>query len=275
MSDDQLGELRNDLAAHLSVEEDLNNLNDARLPGTCEWVLSKRGFLDWRDSNSISPPILWLAGKPASGKSTLAGYIVEHLRDLTDNCSYFFFKHSDKSKQRLAACLRSIAFQMARGSAQIRQKILQLRKDGVQLDSDNPRAIWRSVFLSGIFQVTFPRHYWVIDGLDECLDIESFFEPMLGKLSSEIPLCILITSRETAELKSHFLELGRDRVTTEAIVIGDTQLDIRLLVETKAKALPVRDSNQRASLITKILEKSMGSFLWTSLVLKELIGTYS
>ncbi|KAI3342513.1 NACHT and WD domain protein [Ustulina deusta] len=275
LSDDHLGELRNDLAAHLSVEEDLNNLNDARLPGTCEWVLSKRSFLDWRDSNSISPPILWLAGKPASGKSTLAGYIVEHLRDLTDNCSYFFFKHSDKSKQRLGACLRSIAFQMARGSTQIRQKILQLRKNGVQLDSDNPRAIWRSVFLSGIFQVTFPRHYWVIDGLDECLDIESFFEPMLGKLSSEIPLCILITSRETAELKSHFLELGRDRVTTEAIVIGDTQLDIRLLVETKAKALPVRDSNQRASLITKILEKSMGSFLWTSLVLKELIATYS
>ncbi|KAI0431150.1 NACHT and WD domain protein [Xylaria sp. FL1042] len=275
LPDEHLAELCNDLAAEISVEEDLNSLNDGRLVGTCEWVLGKKSFLDWRDSSSLSPSIFWLAGKPASGKSILAGYVVEYLRGLNANCSYFFFKHSDKSKQRLAVCLRSIAFQMARRNSQIRRKILQLRDDGLQLDSDNPRTIWRSLFVSGIFQVAFPRNYWIIDGLDECADIENFFEPILGKLSSEIPLRILITSRETVEIRNSFLELGRDRVTTEAIGIGDTQSDIRLLVETKVEALPLRDPNQRASLITKILEKSMGSFLWTTLVLKELISTHS
>ncbi|KAI0536122.1 NACHT and WD domain protein [Xylaria digitata] len=274
-SDEQLVELQNDLTIETSVEEDLNNLSDTRLPGTCQWILGKRSFLDWRDSNPLSPPILWFTGKPASGKSILAGHIVEYLQGINVDCSYFFFKHSDKSKQRLATCLRSIAFQMARGSAQIRRKFLQLRKDGVQLDSDNPRAIWRSLFVSGIFQITFPRHFWVIDGLDECSDIESFFEPMIGKLNAEIPLRILITSRDTAELKNHFFELGRGRVTTEAIMTDDTCSDIKLLVEIKAQAFPVRDDSQRASLINKILEKSMGSFLWTSLVLKELTSSYS
>ncbi|KAI0813427.1 NACHT and WD domain protein [Xylaria sp. FL0064] len=274
-SDEHLAELRNDLAAELSMEEDLNSLSDGRLVGTCEWILGKKSFLDWKDSNPLSPAVLWLAGKPASGKSTLAGYVVEHLRGLNVNCSCFFFKHSDRLKQRLAVCLRSIAFQMARENSQIRRRLLQIRDEGLRLDSDNPRTIWRSLFLSGIFQVAFPRHYWVIDGLDECADIESFFEPILGKLNSEIPLRVLITSRETADIRSRFSELGRDRVTTETIGIGDTLLDIRLLVETKAETLPLRGPNQRASLITKILEKSMGSFLWTSLVLKELISTHS
>ncbi|KAI8952576.1 NACHT and WD domain protein [Xylaria longipes] len=272
---EQVAKLQHYLAVKPSAEDDLNNLNDTRLSGTCEWILGKKKFLDWIDSNSLSPSILWLTGKPASGKSTLTSYIVEYLRSIDVGCCYFFFKHSDKSTQRLAACLRSLAFQMTKGSTQIRQKLLQLEKEGFQLDTDNSRAIWRSLFASAILKVEFPRHYWVIDGLDECSDAEHFFEPMLSKLNREIPLRILITSRETAELKNHFFELGPDRVATEAIVISDTQPDIRLLVETKAQALPVRDDIHRASLVNKILDKSMGSFLWTSLVLKELAASYS
>ncbi|KAI1749523.1 WD40 repeat-like protein [Xylaria castorea] len=272
---EQVAELQSYLAVKNSVEDDLNSLNDTRLSGTCEWVLGKKRFIDWIDSNSFSPPILWLTGKPASGKSTLTSYIVEYLRSIDVSCCYFFFKHSDKSTQRLAACLRSLAFQMTKENTQVRQKLLQLEKEGVQLDFDNPRAIWRSLFVSGIFEVTFPRQFWIIDGLDECSDTEHFFEPMLGKLSRETPVRILITSRETAELKNHFFELGPDRVATEAIVMSDTQLDIRLLVETKAQTLPVRDDRHRASLVNKILEKSMGSFLWTSLVLRELAASYS
>ncbi|KAJ2994689.1 hypothetical protein NUW58_g1486 [Xylaria curta] len=274
LSHQQLAELKSNLAVRYSVEEDLDSLNDSRLPGTCEWVLGKKKFLDWRDSNA-SAPIIWLAGKPASGKSTLASYVVKYLRSLDFCCCYFFFKHSDRSKQRLASCLRSIAFQLAERSTQIRQKLLQLSKEGVQLDSDNPRTIWRSLFVSGIFKVTSLRQYWIIDGLDECSDIADFFEPMLSKLSNGEQLRILITSRETADLRNRFLQLGDGRVATEAIEIDDTRLDIRLLVEAKARALPVGDDGQRASLVNRILEKSMGSFLWTSLVLKELAASYS
>ncbi|KAI0864304.1 NACHT and WD domain protein [Xylaria cubensis] len=275
LSHAQVTKLQSYLAVKFSVEDDLNNLNDARLPGTCEWVLGKKKFRDWIDSNSLSPPILWLTGKPASGKSTLTSYVVEYLRRIGVSCCYFFFKHSDKSMQRLTACLRSLAFQMIKGNTQVGKKLLQLKNEGVQLDFDNPRAIWRSLFISGIFEVTFPRQYWIIDGLDECSDMEHFFKPILGKLSSEIPVRFLITSRETAELKTHFFELGPDRVATEAIMISDTQSDIKLLVEANAQTLPVRDDRQRTSLANKIMEKSMGSFLWTSLVLRELAASYS
>ncbi|KAI0549867.1 NACHT and WD domain protein [Xylaria curta] len=275
LSHAQVAELQSYLAVNFSVEDDLNSLNDARLPGTCEWILGKKKFRDWIDPDSFSPPILWLTGKPAYGKSTLTSYILEYLRSIDVSCCCFFFKHSDKSMQRLATCLRSLAFQMMKGSTQVRHKLLQLEKEGVQLDFDNPRAIWRSIFVSGIFQVAFPRQYWIIDGLDECLDAEHFFEPILGKLNSGNRVRILITSRETAELKNHFFGLGPDQVVTEAIMISDTEPDIRLLIEAKAQTLPVRDDKQRASLANEILEKSMGSFLWTSLVLRELAASYS
>ncbi|GAP85781.2 putative NACHT and WD domain protein [Rosellinia necatrix] len=267
--------LQSSLAVDLSVEEDLNSMNDARLDGTCEWVLRKPGFVNWRDSHSTAAPILWLSGKPGSGKSTLASYIVEYLRGVNAECSYFFFRHSDKTKQQLATCFRSLAFQMAVKSTQIRQRILQLRKEGVQLDSDSAQAVWRSLFLYGIFEVNFPKHYWVIDGLDECSDMERIFEPVLGKLDSKTRLRILIISRETADLKYRFSQLGHERVGIETITISDTLQDIGLLVETKSRAFLVKDDHHRTALVQTILEKATGSFLWASLILEELAASYS
>ena len=152
--------------------------------------------------------------------------------------------------------------------------LLEMQKDDIKFDNDNERTIWRKLFLSGIFQTEFPRHYWVIDALGECADFTSLFDPMLAKLDDSIPLRILITSRETSELEKHFFSLGTHRFHPERISIADTLPDIKLLVEAKAKFLVVKDDEDRAALVEKILGKSKGSFLWTILVLNELSDSY-
>lgn len=256
------------------LEDDLVIIDDARMSGTCEWFSAKESYLKWSGFAPEAPSMLWFTGRPAAGKSVLAGYAIGQLQKTNTGCSYFFFKHGDKFKLRLSACLRSLAFQMACTNNQVREALLEMQKYGLNFDNSNERTVWRRLFLNCIFQTKFPRHYWVIDGLDECMDFGPLLDSMLAKLDESIPLRILITSRETPELEKHFSNLGAQRVQCERISTADTLPDIKLLVETKAKSVLSKDDKDRAALVEKILRKSEGSFLWTVLVLNELSNSY-
>jgi WD40 repeat protein len=270
----QVKDLQKYLGVSEDLEDDLITVEDARMSGTCEWFSTKRSYLKWRDFAPDAPSILWVSGKPAAGKSVLAGYVVDQLRKPNANCSYFFFKYADKSKSRLSTCLRSLAFQMACTNVQVRETLLEMQKDDIEFNNDNERTLWRKLFLSGIFQTEFPRHYWVIDALDECEDFTSLFDLMLAKLDKSIPLRILITSRETSELEKRFSNLDTHLFQSERISAEDTLPDIRLLVEAKVKSLFVENNEEPAALVEKVLEKSKGSFLWTVLVLNELSNSH-
>ena len=269
----QMKDLEHYLEVSENLEDDLVNSEDARMSGTCEWFSVKESYLRW-NAFTEGPNILWVSGKPAAGKSVLAGYVIGQLQKANADCSYFFFKYGDKSKSRLSACLRSLAFQMASRNTQVRETLSQMQKNGVKIDNENERTTWRILFSCGIFKTRFPQHYWVIDALDECTNFASFFDPILEKLDRFLPLRILITSRETPKLNQHFLRLGANRVQHEAISTADTLPDIKLLVEAKAKTVLLNDDKDRAVLVEKILEKSEGSFLWTVLVLNELSSSY-
>ncbi|KAH1986511.1 hypothetical protein KXW88_007402 [Aspergillus fumigatus] len=269
----------NDLSEYLDVsdkyEDDLVLLQDVRLPGTCEWIKSRESYVLWQDDDPNSSRVLWLYGKPASGKSVLSGYLVSLLRTKHDACSFFFFKHGDRSKSQLSSCLRSLAFQMACVNTEIRQLLLEMRERGVKLDGDDDRILWRRLFISGIFKTNFQRHYWVIDALDECADLVSFFEIVLTRLDRSVPLRILVTSRQTSEIERRIALLGYDQVRVELISRADTKDDIESLVRRRANALIVKSEVDRAALVERILGKSEGSWLWTVLVLNELSNSHS
>ncbi|KAK3936654.1 hypothetical protein QBC46DRAFT_418605 [Diplogelasinospora grovesii] len=254
-------------------EDDLFLVQDARMEGTCEWLSSKKSYLDWKTQATTST-LLWIDGKPAAGKSVLAGFIVDDLVESQIPCSYFFFKHGDSAKSRLGACLRSLAFQMACIDAGVRNKLLELREKQAKIDLDNERVIWRTLFVSGIFQA-MSCHYWVIDPLDECSNCGPFFDSMLAKMGQTTPLRILMTSRETSELHKAFSSLGNHRCHREAIVAEETLADIELIVSTKAQKLDLGSEEDRSALVSTVIEKAKGSFLWTTLVLDELSSAYS
>ncbi|BCS04131.1 NACHT and WD domain protein [Aspergillus luchuensis] len=271
----QLRQLEAYLGVHDNVEDDLILLEDARMDGTCQWLGSKSSFLTWKSFESNGPSILWVNGKPATGKSVLAGYVVNQLRTTKASCSFYFFKYGDKSKSRVSGCLRSLALQMARANVAVREILLEMQSQGTKLDSDDERVLWRKLFQPGILRANSKGHYWVIDALDECSSLSFFFEAMLTKIDDSTPLRILITSRETPEIGQYFSSLGAHRVVSEEVSTSDTLPDIKLLVEAKAGSLLVGGDKDREDLVTKVLDKSQGSFLWTTLVLKELSKSYS
>ena len=171
-------------------------------------------------------------------------------------------------------CLRSLAYQMACSNVEVRKTLLALHADGLSVDKDNERAVWRKFFLEGVLQAKLTQpHYWVIDALDECSKAQSFLS-IFGSIESQIPLRIFITSRKTQEIERAFVQLGPKIMHLE-ILASDTLEDIKSFIESRIDRLPVEGDESKLNLCTKILAKSEGSFLWVRLVVQELEHTWS
>ena len=77
----QSRDFRRSLKKYLAVadilDDDLANIRESRIRGSCIWVLNKTKYLKWRDGNFSTDMTLWIKGKPATRKSILAGYIID------------------------------------------------------------------------------------------------------------------------------------------------------------------------------------------------------
>ncbi|KAL8938934.1 MAG: hypothetical protein Q9216_003620, partial [Gyalolechia sp. 2 TL-2023] len=255
-------------------DNDLVNLLDRQMEGTCEWFTNDTDYEIWRSGAEQIPKLFWLNGKPATGKSTIAAHVVRQLHGSNIGCSYFFFKHGDRTKSSVASMLRSMAYQMALTNPQVRTSILSLHKSGTTIDADDERTLWRSLLVSRIFRTDFHQPYfWIIDALDECTDFGCFL-PMLAKIDKKIPLRVLVTSRPSSVIQTL---LSQEKLCTvgKEVNVEKSHEDIRIVLEANTRFLPIDNPAACQELITSILDKSNGCFLWASLVLKELETTHS
>lgn len=272
---ERIKNLRKYLEVSDVLDDDLASVCEARMHGSCGWISTKANYVKWRDGESGNGRTLWIKGKPATGKSVLAGYVIDQLKESGQACSYFFFKHGDKSKSNLGRCLRSLAFQMASSNDEASDAILGMQGDGVCLDRVDERTLWRILFLSSIFKGITTRHYWVIDALDECSNPPVLLHAILSNMDESIPLRILVISRDTIDLAQGFSAIPPNLVQSLPISTTDTEADLRLLIERRTQALGIVGPDDRGTLAKKILVKSKGSFLWTILVLEELLRCHS
>ncbi|KAI9781781.1 MAG: hypothetical protein M1839_005774 [Geoglossum umbratile] len=266
------------LSQYLSVPErpegDLANAVDKKIEGSCQWITNSLGFLDWQECFDSSLKLFWLSGKPATGKSVIAGHVIRHLEQCNCDCSYYFFKRGDTEKSRTSELLRSLAYQMAFANLKVRQELLSMQSEGESFDKDDEGMIWRTIFLKRIFRTELHRpHYWVIDALDECWSSGGLLQ-MLSKVEKKFPLRVFVTSRSSDSIERLFVQ-EKIPVCTEQITTENSLGDIRLFLEANTHFLPVDSEVACRELIDQILAKSNGCFLWTALVLKELETTHS
>ncbi|PMD37923.1 WD40 repeat-like protein, partial [Hyaloscypha variabilis F] len=269
----QLRILERCLGVQERSEDDLAAYEERQIEGSCEWLTLSKAFCDWRDGHAPRKEVFWVNGQPGSGKSFIATHVVNSLEDLNMDTSYFFIRHGDKSSSTLESCLRSLAFQMALMNFNVREEILAMQQNEIHLDRDEPRALWRKLFVNGIFRASFQRtQYWVIDALDECSNQSALF-PLLANLDSRVPLRIFITSRTTPTIQKGFSQL--QNVTMETASPENTLGDIKLYVKKKIEELHIDRIEYRHKITSTIIEKSEGCFLWVVLVLEELENAFS
>ena len=261
-------------------EDDLKDLEDARMEGSCEWFATKESFHTWMDEDTVNTPKLyWVSARPATGKSVLAGYVVNMLQNLNADCAYYFLRFGDKEKSTTGGLFRSLAFQMALINVEIRNKLLQMIERGIRFDKKDGKAVWRKVLVPAVFGSTWHRtQFWVLDALDECSDAHVLFS-MLGSMELDVPLKIFITSRKTTELATLFRDLqapfGATQRVFEEMSFQDTRDDMSHYLESNRSKLHVGSPEKKQEILHQVLEKSEGCFLWIRLVLDELATAWS
>ena len=101
-------------------------LDEARVPGSCEWLDLKGGYTTWKSAWSFNRPIFWLTGDAGCGKSILSSYVINGLDESNIKCSNFYFKQGNASKSTITGCLLSLAFQMGQSDETILRRISKL-----------------------------------------------------------------------------------------------------------------------------------------------------
>ncbi|OBT59061.1 hypothetical protein VE04_00973 [Pseudogymnoascus sp. 24MN13] len=247
--------------------DELMAVESVRMPGSCEWILRKDVFLEWR--NSMNPWIYWVSANPATGKSILCGFVIKHLKDADLNCCYYFFSHGDKDKSRITLCLLSLAWQMAVAQRDIMETVIEIcSKDGSIGKSTDHRTVWRKLFVEGILRLKIQRVYWVLDALDECKENTELVAYLL-KLTDICDVRVFITHRRRFEAPKNLSAL-KAKVYAETIGSDETKSDIALYLQDNIHNLPQSTDEERKVMVDTILEKSAGCFLWVNLVLQQL-----
>ncbi|KAH6632537.1 hypothetical protein F5144DRAFT_513009 [Chaetomium tenue] len=251
-----------------TADDDLDVIESAKSDGTCRWVTDLESFKVWQDPDDDLVSFHWLAGQAGAGKSVITTHIIRHLQGLGVDTCFYFFRHGQKAQQTISSLLRSLAFQMAVTHPEVREVLFSLHGSGLRFDKDDERAIWRKLFVNSILQIPLPTtQYWVIDGLDECVDVEKLFL-LLQNFDCGFCVRVFFSSRPLPDLEKQVARL-RNPVYQHHLSPEETEADIRRFVENNSEDLPV-DPEDRPALAEKLVQMSGGTFLWAGLALEGL-----
>lgn len=258
------------LGIHKPVVNELNTIRNGITQGTGLWLTQRQDYMDWigRYRNSSKTKTYYLTGLPATGKSSLAVVVIDHLQSLQEYCQYHFFSSDHQAKRTAAYCLRSIASQLAQKSMEFRQRLVKLhRESGLTFVSENHSfsMIWEKIFEGILFRMSFPGPlFWVLDAVDEA-DSPIVLISHLMKVQSLTPIRFFLTSRPM-KMPSTFIE----NISTCALTEMETLGDIRAYINSVVRDALPNDAHVQEDITRQMLMKASGSFLWVKLALKTL-----
>lgn len=192
LEDETLLQRKSFLATWLAapdVYEDQERGQEARSrhPQSGRWLLKKPRFSSWFDLSYNADPILWIHGKPGSGKcphlmmrlldsnqqlgkSVLSSLIVDEAQRI-DNAKtlLFYFNADDDRKRTFVAMTRSFLSQMLRLDSDIVSPLYEsiMTDSAVSLTTRKAAEKFLEIGMKAL-----RRTYIVLDGLDECVESE-------------------------------------------------------------------------------------------------------
>ncbi|KAK8001214.1 hypothetical protein PG991_013436 [Apiospora marii] len=250
------------------------------LPDTCDWLSDTFEFLEWLDSLCLPTHngVLWIKGKPGSGKSTLMKHALARYNNnlFHDHLitAHFFNGRGETLEKTPLGMLRSIVYQLLRDDVALYDSFIPLFREKQRINKENKETRWQwreselKGFLHSIVKVPPSKPLLIlVDALDECEEPEArrsveFLESLsICAIRNDFRLRICLSSRHYPSIvMSKVLELS---VETSP----DHDADISKYI---GERLRVHDP----AMEHKILEKANGIFLWVVLVTSLLNKAY-
>jgi WD40 repeat protein len=265
------------LSTHLGrpqqENDDLDFFAEKRMLGSCEWLLDEPVLADFLQDPQQTH-LLWCTGRPGSGKSVFASSVVNHLRENDAKCAFHFFRFGNEAHNSLSSFLFSVAYQFAELIPQYRERLNRMFDQGLSLQKSAPRLIWQKLFLSPLFKMDLAEPlYLVVDGLDEC-DASALLLKLFADVANSKPnFCLMLVSRKTQILSTAFDKLSKS-IPIETFSLEDVDEDLRMYVEDEMQSMR-GDQGFKDRIAERVLAKADGNFLWTNLVLKEVLQCHT
>ena len=191
--------------------------NERRVPGTCQWVLGNKKFLDWRSKDTTS--LLWVSADPGCGKSVLSRALVDDdlltLDPAGASICYFFFKDDDINRQSDSSALSAILHQLfVKKRALLKYAMPRYEEHGPCL-RNRSREMW-DILEEAARDPEAGEIVCILDALDECK--ESSVKDIIKRLghfystrkTEQVNLKFLVTSRPYSHIESKFIDAIQD-----------------------------------------------------------------
>lgn len=261
-----------------NMNQRVQNLEDPT-EGTCSWFFKHESFVDWlTDKNQAEYcGLLWISGKPGSGKSTLVkeAFFRATVEMNSSGCqviSFFFNAKGEGLEHSPTGMLRSIIHQMCSQDPNLLAAVLKFAQKRRALRGED-MAPWEGAELKACFKsvIIGQMKRWIIfiDAIDECdsnsaRDVADFWrETTKTAHRAGVHLSVCLSSR-------HFPAITVNDCP-EIIVEDHNYPDIVEFVRRRLELGMSGTPEDRKAIQQKILERSGGVFLWVSLVVKDVL----
>ncbi|KAH9083695.1 hypothetical protein EDB83DRAFT_2669650 [Lactarius deliciosus] len=239
--------------------------------GTAMWFFQGTTFREWEVTGSL----LWIHGRPGSGKSILCSSIIRQVMRLRDAglalMAYFYFDFKDTSKQDARAALLSLLIQLCSQSdpcSDVLGRLFSTHSSvGMQPSDDALMKCLREM-------LALPRNgptYIILDALDECPKSagtpsprESVLELVewLTKLGRP-NLRICVTSRLEADIKANLQHLAPHSVSLHEQSGQQEDINSYVISFTKTDTYMRKWKQEEKELVIERLTRGAdGMFRW-------------
>ncbi|KAF8494392.1 hypothetical protein F5888DRAFT_655820 [Russula emetica] len=271
-------QLRRDVRRWLSPPDPSTNHNiacNAHCEGTATWFFRGSIYQDWKSTDS--EPLLWIYGKPGSGKTILCSTIIQDMKVMCDagqaSMAYFYFDFRNIDKQHWRDLITSLLTQLSSHSGHrcdILSRLYSDHDDGAQQPSDDTLT----QCLKEMLKVPDRRPaYLIMDALDECSNVSGIptsrkrvLQLVKELVDLHIPnLHICVTSRPEVDIRDVLEPLTSRRVSLhdQSGQKKDIEDYVRSVVYSNSEPIMRRWRKEDKELVVKMLsERADGMFRW-------------
>ncbi|KAF8244024.1 hypothetical protein K440DRAFT_27512 [Wilcoxina mikolae CBS 423.85] len=267
------------------VKRNVKNLG-RKQAGTCRWIFKEPDYQKWQETSEI--PLLWISASQGFGKSILVSSIIEALETDIRNAGseptatpapeliYFFVQTGSDDTQVSGRILQHLFFQLflkAEQQKKLRDKcteIVKVAKEKIRgsrtgtdttcnMSVQELRPLFESVMQAFEKQIIV-----VIDGLDECKDLEkeNFLSLIKDISQTGLPVKLLVASRPEPFIEKAFTDITRIEVSKDK-----TQKDIQLYLIEEVRSIQHIPSGERKRAAQLIHKKADGMFRYANLAI--------
>ncbi|KAN0137936.1 Ankyrin repeat-containing domain protein [Lactarius tabidus] len=238
---------------------------------TATWFLDGRIFQEWY----LTSPLLWIHGKPGSGKSILCSAIIQRMVSLSDSgrasVAYFYFDFRDDNKKHRHDLLLSLLVQFAAHSTRccdIISRVYSSHGKGTQRPNDE---VLIDCLMNMLSTTTQHPMYIIVDALDECpntFGVRSPRERVLSLIKDLVDprlpnLHVCVTSRPEIDICIRLEPLTSLRVSLHDQIRHKEDIAKYIRSEVNYIAINKRWREAEKELVIETLsEKADGMFRW-------------